>query len=136
MKKLDAASPFLHPRPVADNPRIIPGDRETAKEIAKQVIAAFETFPYVIVPSGSCAGMLSKHYPQLFDPETEPSWHARATGLASRVRELTAFLADELGVDFAGRAYPRRVTYHDFCSSIREMGVASATKAPEEYGRN
>jgi L-lactate dehydrogenase complex protein LldE len=101
------------------------GDRETAKEIAKQVIAAFETFPYVIVPSGSCAGMLSKHYPQLFDPETEPSWHARATGLASRVRELTAFLADDLGVDFAGRACPRRVTYHDSCSSIREMGVAS-----------
>ena len=101
------------------------GDRETAKEIAKQVIAAFEIFLYVIVPSGSCAGMLSKHYPQLFDPETEPSWHARATGFASRVRELTAFLADDLGVDFAGRAYPRRVTYHDSCSSIREMGVAS-----------
>ena len=101
------------------------GDRETAREIARQVIAAFETFPYVIVPSGSCAGMLSKHYPQLFDPETEPSWHARATGFASRVRELTAFLADDLGVDFAGRPYPRRVTYHDSCSSIREMGVAS-----------
>ncbi len=101
------------------------GDRETAKEIAKQVIAAFETFPYVVVPSGSCAGMLSKHYPGLFDPETEPSWHARASGLASRVRELTAFLADELGVDFTGRAYPRRVTYHNSCSSIREMGVAA-----------
>jgi L-lactate dehydrogenase complex protein LldE len=101
------------------------GDRETTREIAKQVIAAFETFPYVIVPSGSCAGMLSKHYPQLFDPETEPSWHARATGFASRVRELTAFLADDLGVDFTGRPYPRRVTYHDSCSSIREMGVAS-----------
>ena len=101
------------------------GDRETAKDIAKQVIAAFETFPRVIVPSGSCAGMLSKHYPQLFDPETEPSWHARATGLASRVRELTAFLADEARVDFAGRAFPRRVTYHDSCSSIREAGVAS-----------
>lgn len=101
------------------------GDRETAKEIAKQVIAAFETFPYVIVPSGSCAGMLSKHYPQLFDAEAEPSWHARATGFASRVRELTAFLADDLGVDFTGRAFPRRVTYHNSCSSIREMGVAS-----------
>jgi L-lactate dehydrogenase complex protein LldE len=101
------------------------GDRETAREIAKQVIAAFETFPRVIVPSGSCAGMLSKHYPQLFDQETEPSWHARATGFASRVRELTSFLADELHVEFAGRAYPRRVTYHDSCSSIREVGVAS-----------
>lgn len=101
------------------------GDRETAKEIAKQVIAAFETYPYVVVPSGSCAGMLARHYPGLFDAEAEPSWHARASGLASRVRELTSFLADDLGVDFAGRAFPRRVTYHDSCSCIREMHVAS-----------
>jgi L-lactate dehydrogenase complex protein LldE len=101
------------------------GDRETARDIARLTIAAFETFPHVVVPSGSCAGMLSKHYPTLFDPETEPSWHARASGFASRVKELTAFLADDLGVDFTGRAFPCRVTYHDSCSSIREMGVAA-----------
>jgi L-lactate dehydrogenase complex protein LldE len=101
------------------------GDRETAREIAKQVIAEFETFSAIVVPSGSCAGMAIKHYPQLFDPETEPSWHARAAGFAGRVRELTAFLADDLGVDLAGRAFPYRVTYHDSCSSIREAGVAA-----------
>jgi L-lactate dehydrogenase complex protein LldE len=101
------------------------GDRKSAKEIACQVIAAFEHFPYIVVPSGSCSGMLCKHYPGLFDPETEPSWHARATAFASRVYELTAFLSDVLGVDFAGRACPYRVTYHDSCSSFREMGVAA-----------
>src|SRR5215472_9944651 len=101
------------------------GDRKTAKEIACQVIAAFEHFSYIVVPSGSCSGMLCKHYPGLFDPETEPSWHARATAFAARVFELTAFLSDVLGVDFTGRAYPHRVTYHDSCSSFREMGVAA-----------
>jgi L-lactate dehydrogenase complex protein LldE len=101
------------------------GDREAAKEIAQQVIAAFEPYSYVVVPSGSCAGMLAKHYPSLFDAETEPSWHARAAALAIRVFELTSFLSDVLGVDFAGRAYPHRVTYHDSCSSFREMGVAA-----------
>jgi L-lactate dehydrogenase complex protein LldE len=101
------------------------GDRADAKAIAQQVIAAFEHYAYIVVPSGSCAGMLCKHYPSLFDPETEPSWHARASAFASRVFELTAFLADVLGVDFAGRAYPRSVTYHDSCSSFREMGVAT-----------
>ena len=100
------------------------GDRPATKEIAQQVIAAFEHYSYIVVPSGSCAGMLCKHYPGLFDPETEPSWHARATAFAARVFELTAFLSDVLGVDFAGRAYPRRVTYHNSCSSFREMGVA------------
>jgi L-lactate dehydrogenase complex protein LldE len=101
------------------------GDRKSTREIACQVIAAFEHFPYIVVPSGSCSGMLCKHYPGLFDPETEPSWHARATAFAARVFELTAFLADVLGVDFAGRAFPHRVTYHDSCSSFREMGVAA-----------
>jgi L-lactate dehydrogenase complex protein LldE len=101
------------------------GDREATKEIAKQVIAAFEGFTHIVVPSGSCAGMLCKHYPGLFDPESEPSWHARASAFSSRVTELTAFLADVLGVDFAGRAFPHRVTYHDSCSSFREMGVAA-----------
>ena len=101
------------------------GDRSSAKEIAQQVIAAFEHYSYIVVPSGSCAGMLCKHYPELFDPETEPSWHARATAFAARVFELTSFLSDVLRVDFAGRAYPYRVTYHDSCSSVREMGVAA-----------
>jgi len=105
------------------------GDRETAKDIAKQVIAAFENFPHVVVPSGSCAAMIAKHYPGLFDSETEPSWRARAEGLASRTYELTAFLAEKLGVDFSGRAYPRRVTYHDSCSSVRELGIASQPRA-------
>jgi L-lactate dehydrogenase complex protein LldE len=101
------------------------GDRKAAKEIAELLIAAFEQYPYIVVPSGSCAGMLSKHYPGLFDAETEPSWHARATAFAARVYELTSFLSDILRVDFTGRAYPRRVTYHDSCSSFREMGVAT-----------
>jgi len=101
------------------------GDRKAAKEIAQQVIAAFEQYSYIVVPSGSCAGMLCKHYPELFDAETEPLWHSRATVFAARVFELTSFLSDVLGVDFSGRAYPRRVTYHDSCSSIREMGVAA-----------
>jgi L-lactate dehydrogenase complex protein LldE len=101
------------------------GDRKTARELAQLAIAAFESIPVIVVPSGSCAGMLSKHYPELFDPESEPSWAARANGFASRVRELTAFLADDLCVDFAGRSFPYRVTYHDSCSAVREMGVAA-----------
>jgi L-lactate dehydrogenase complex protein LldE len=100
------------------------GDRDNARAIAKQVITAFQGFSHVIVPSGSCAGMLCKHYPTLFNAELEPEWHTAAVAFAGRVYELTAFLSDVLGVDFGGRVYNRRVTYHDSCSSIREMGVA------------
>lgn len=97
------------------------GDLEDARAIARQVIAAFEGFDYVVAPSGSCAGMLKCHYPTLF--EDEPNWAERAAALAARTHELTAFLVDELGRDDFGARYEGRVTYHDSCSSLREMKV-------------
>ena len=105
------------------------GDRDTAKAIAKQVIQAFEGFSHIVVPSGSCGGMLAKHYPSLFDGEGDAVWRAKAISFSAKVSELTSFLADVLNVDFTGRAFPRRVTYHDSCSSIREMNVAAQPRA-------
>src|SRR6266446_4077827 len=47
------------------------GDRADAKAIARQVIAAFAGYDYVVAPSGSCAGMIAQHYPELFADEPE-----------------------------------------------------------------
>src|SRR5919202_7030534 len=47
------------------------GDRADTKKIARQVIAAFEGYDYVVAPSGSCAGMLKEHYPALFADEPD-----------------------------------------------------------------
>src|SRR5215471_13727010 len=45
------------------------GDREDTKAIARATIAAFERYDYVVVPSGSCGGMIKEHYPALFHDE-------------------------------------------------------------------
>src|SRR5438045_7355302 len=42
------------------------GDRADTRAIAAQVIPAFESYDYVVAPSGSCAGMIREHYPTLF----------------------------------------------------------------------
>lgn len=97
------------------------GARSDAKDIAQQVIEAFAGYDYVVAPSGSCAGMLRKHYPALF--EGDALWSPRAQDLSTRVFELTSFLSDVLKVDLTGRAYDATVTYHDSCSSLREMRV-------------
>ena len=47
------------------------GDRGSAKRLARQAIDAFEDCDYVVAPSGSCGGMLIKHYPDLFAGEPE-----------------------------------------------------------------
>ena len=97
------------------------GDRKDATDIAKQTIAAFRGFDYVVAPSGSCAGMIREHYPALL--AGEPSWRRDAEELAGRTYELTAFLVDVLQVERIDARFAGRVTYHDSCSGLRELGV-------------
>lgn len=97
------------------------GDRKTTKAIATQIIDAFEGYEAVVAPSGSCGGMLSHHYPGLFDDD--PAMKLRAENLAGRSYELMAFLVDVLGVDKVAARYDGTVTYHDSCSGLRELGV-------------
>lgn len=97
------------------------GDRATARAIAEQVIAAFEPFDYVVAPSGSCGGMLAKHYPELF--ADDPNWAPRAHAFAAKTHELVSFLVDVLKVETVKARFPGRVTYHDACSGLRELGV-------------
>ena len=104
------------------------GDSATTRAIARSIIESFEGFDYVVAPSGSCAGMLRRHLPELFADDA--AWRERAERLAARAHELTSFLVDVCGraaVDrLRGTAAPRGIrtaTYHDSCSGLRELGV-------------
>ncbi|HUK59983.1 MAG TPA: (Fe-S)-binding protein [Stellaceae bacterium] len=97
------------------------GDRADARAVARQVIAVFAPYDYVVVPSGSCGGMLREHYPALFAGDAEMAAAARA--LAAKTYELVSFLADIRGFAGAGSRYDGIATYHDACSGLRELGV-------------
>lgn len=97
------------------------GDRGDAKAIARRVIEAFSGYDYVVAPSGSCAGMVKAHYPELFADELE--MRARAEELAARTYELISFLVDVRGISAVNARWDRTVTYHDGCSGLRELGV-------------
>jgi L-lactate dehydrogenase complex protein LldE len=97
------------------------GDRKDAREIAAQVIEAFEEFDYIVAPSGSCAGMLKHHYAELF--ADDPKWQARAEAFSAKVYELVSFLTDVMFVSKLDAAFSGTVTYHDSCSGLRELGV-------------
>src|SRR3954471_17607000 len=102
------------------------GDRADAQAIARHTIAAFEGYDYIVAPSGSCGGMLRCHYPELL--ADDPQWAPRATALAARCYELTQFLV-EVAKPNIDAAFKGRVTYHDSCSSLREMGVKAQPRA-------
>ncbi len=103
------------------------GDRATARDLARAVIDAFGGYDYVVAPSGSCAGMISHHYPALF--EDDPQYRAKAAVLAERTHELVSFLRDVRGVAAVAARYEDSVTYHDSCSGLRELGVKAQPRA-------
>ena len=125
MKLLEDAGCRVHvpAQSCCGQPAYNSGDNDSARAIAARAIAAFDGFDYVVAPSGSCAGMIKEHYPALFEGDAEMA--ARAHDLAGRTHELVSFLADVRGVESVAAAHDGAVTYHDSCSSLREMGVRS-----------
>jgi L-lactate dehydrogenase complex protein LldE len=98
------------------------GDRATTEDLVRGLLDAFEGYDYVVAPSGSCAGMLRVHVPDLF--ENDPATAARAKDFAARCHELVGFLVDVMGVKrVEAVALERTVTYHDSCAGLREMKV-------------
>ncbi|MCP4494877.1 MAG: (Fe-S)-binding protein [Gammaproteobacteria bacterium] len=97
------------------------GDNDSTRDIARQVITSFESYDYVVGPSGSCIGTIKLHYPDLF--KDEPEWLARARALSTKCHELTSFLTDIAAVDTVDASFDANVTYHDSCSGLRELGV-------------
>ena len=102
-------------------PALNSGDHDGAAAVAERTIALLEGYDAVVVPSGSCAGTIRTHYPELFPTGSE--LRRRADALAANTFELIAYLAD------VRRWRPERValkataTYHDSCAGLRELGV-------------
>jgi L-lactate dehydrogenase complex protein LldE len=103
------------------------GDRADAAAMARQVIQALDGYDYVVVPSGSCGGMLKKHYPGLFAQGTPD--RAAAEALSARTHELISFLTDVRGIKDVAARFPHKVTYHDACSGLRELGIERQPRA-------
>jgi L-lactate dehydrogenase complex protein LldE len=93
------------------------GADKDARAIAEQVIAVFSEFDYVVAPSGSCAGMIKRHYPEVLNNDP------RALALAAKTHELTSFLVNVRGMRSVAAKSETRACYHDSCSGLREMRV-------------
>jgi L-lactate dehydrogenase complex protein LldE len=104
------------------------GLRLDARRMAIHTIQVFQDAPGdVVVPSGSCAGMIRVQYPELFAGDLE--WLRRAQALARRTYELTEYLVDVLGVTDLGARYPGKLTYHASCHLLRELGIDRQPRA-------
>jgi L-lactate dehydrogenase complex protein LldE len=97
------------------------GDRKDTADIARAVIKTFSAYDYVVAPSGSCAGMIKVHYPELFAPGSAD--RRAADALAEKTYELVSFLVRVMKQEQVAARFDGTVTYHDSCSGLRELGV-------------
>ena len=101
------------------------GNPDEARRVAATQLDLFaEPWP-VIVPSGSCGGMIRHHWPALF--ADDPVHGPKARAIAERTYELTEFLVHVLAVRLDALAAPagadERVVLHTSCAARREMGT-------------
>lgn len=110
-----------HAQTCCGQPAYNSGDKADARKLALNTIAAFEGYDYIVAPSGSCAGMLKHHYPELLGGDGEDA--ERALAFADKVYELVSFLVDIRGMEEVDATYSGSVTYHDSCAGLRELNI-------------
>jgi L-lactate dehydrogenase complex protein LldE len=103
------------------------GERRIARDLAEKALREFEQFDYVVVPSGSCGGMIRTHYGDLF--RDDPELMTRYARVQPRVFELTDFLVTVAKARIEPGVFEGTVTYHDACAGLRELGVKAQPRA-------
>ncbi|HVE50716.1 MAG TPA: (Fe-S)-binding protein [Casimicrobiaceae bacterium] len=124
LKLLEAGGADVHVPPTqtcCGQPAYNSGDRQDTIALARKLIDEFESCDYLVMPSGSCAGMIRTHYLELFSDDE--AMRMRVAALAERTWELTRFLVEVLHVEHVPGEYAGTATYHDCCAGLREMGV-------------
>jgi L-lactate dehydrogenase complex protein LldE len=102
------------------------GYHAEARTIATPVLEKLAEAEAVVIGSGSCGAMVKKFYPELF----ANTRHAElAKQVAARTWEFSDFLVSKLGVTDLGAKFPHKVTFHDGCHGLRELGIQKQPRA-------
>ena len=92
---------------------------DEARAVAVKVLEGLKEAEAVVIASGSCGAMLKGFYAELF-AGTEDA--AAANALAKKCWEFSDFLVNKLGITDLGARFPAKVTFHDGCHGLRELG--------------
>jgi len=98
---------------------------DEARPVAARVLEQLKDAEAIVIGSGSCGAMVKKFYPELFTntPQAE-----LAKQIAARTWEFSDFLASKLEVTDFGAKFPHKVTFHDGCHGLRELGIKQSPR--------
>jgi len=126
LERLGYEVDFPEAQTCCGQPAFNSGYPDQARIIAKHFLDVFRDSEYIIVPSGSCASMISHHFADIF--ENDPKLLAEVHRLEPRVWEFSRFLLEVAGVDDVGARFDGIVTYHDSCHALRELHIKAGPR--------
>jgi L-lactate dehydrogenase complex protein LldE len=98
---------------------------DEARKVALPVLERLKSSEAVVIASGSCGAMLKVFYPELF---TGTPHEAAAKELSAKCYEFSDFLVAKLGITDLGAHFPHKVTIHDGCHGLRELGLKKGAR--------
>jgi L-lactate dehydrogenase complex protein LldE len=98
---------------------------DEARRVAVKVLAQLKNAEVIVIGSGSCGAMLKNFYPELFKDTPQLGL---AKQISSRTWEFSEFLVKKLGVTDLGARFPHKVTFHDGCHGLRELGIKQSPR--------
>ena len=99
---------------------------DEARAVSANVLRGLKDAEVVVIASGSCGAMLKVFYSELF---TGTEHEHEAKELARKCYEFSDFLVSKLGVTDLGARFRAKVTFHDGCHGLRELGNKKPARA-------
>ena len=125
LRESGAEVDFPEAQTCCGQPAFNTGFPHEARRMGRTLLDAFEGADAVVSPSGSCTAMIRSHFPHLYDGTPD---EGRAAALAGKTYELSEFLVDVAGMK-SGGSLEARVTYHDSCHGLHELGLSGQGRA-------
>lgn len=102
------------------------GYYEESRKIVLHNVELFKGGYPIIIPSGSCTGMMKQDYLDLFEGREE---YDVVNEFCARVFELSEFLDKKLGVKYKDEGELVRITWHSNCHALRVAKIVDSSKA-------
>ena len=95
------------------------GFEKQAIPLAEKFEEKFKDFDYVVTPSVSCTAFVKINYPRLLNHDCQT---------AKRCMDVVEFLHDVVKVDRRLGTFPHKVSLHNSCHGVRELGLSSPSE--------
>ena len=104
------------------------GFEKMAVPLAKKFDELFRGYDYVVAPSASCAAYVRCFHPGLLAHESHKPYEPHTCAAAAKTVDLVEFLHDVVKVKSLPARFPHKVSVHNSCHGVRELGLSSPSE--------